>query len=246
MATIASPALGIPSTPRAAAWRRNRVFFTALPIAMMTAVFVGFAPTYYLKSAYGTPALSALYHVHGLLFTAWMLLLIAQAALVAARRTPLHRRIGTGGGVLAAAMVPAALAVTIDLGRRGATVPGLSPVEFMIVPFATVIVFPALVGAALWLRRQPEAHKRLMLIATMELTPAGFGRWPVLVPYGPLGFFGVNDVFILAIAAYDWATRGRVHPATIWGGLFLVGSQVLRIVLGGTPAWQNFGRWLIG
>jgi hypothetical protein len=245
MITTASPALGIRSSGHDAAWRRERAFFTSLPIAMMVAVFVGFAPTYYLKPAYGTPALSALYHVHGLLFTGWMLLLIAQAALVAARRTPLHRRIGTAGGTLAAAMVPAALAVTIDLGRRGATVPGLTPVEFMIVPFATVIVFPALVGTALWLRRQPETHKRLMLIATMELTPAGFGRWPVLVPYGPLGFFGVNDAFLLAVAAYDWRTRGRVHPATIWGGLFLVGSQVLRIMAGGTGAWQNFGRWLI-
>ena len=126
---------------------------------MAVAVFVGFAPTYYLKTAYGTAALSPLYHVHGFLFSLWMVLLIAQAALVAARRINLHRRLGIVGGVLATVMVPTALAVAIDLGRRGAAPPGVPPLSFLAVPLATVIVFPALVGAALAWRRQPETHK---------------------------------------------------------------------------------------
>jgi hypothetical protein len=246
MATVVSSAFGVSATgARASAWRRDRVFFMALPIAMMIAVFVGFGPTYYLKGAYRTPALSTLYHLHGLLFTSWMVLLIGQAALVAARRTPLHRRLGILGGVLAGAMMITALAVTIDLGRRGAGPPGIPPIQFMIVPFSTLIVFPVLVGAALWLRRRPDTHKRLMLIATMELTPAAFGRWAILEPYGPPAFFGMSDAFLLAIVAYDLMTRRRVHSATVWGGLFLLGSQGLRVVFSGTDAWQDFGRWLI-
>src|SRR5258705_5160458 len=107
-------------------WRRH-LFYTALPIAMALAVFVGFAPTYYLKTSFGTPALAPLYHVHGFLFTCWMLLLIAQPALVAARRTDLHRRLGAVGGVLAAAMMVMAVLVTIDLGRRGVGPPRVPP-----------------------------------------------------------------------------------------------------------------------
>ncbi|MGH9161174.1 MAG: hypothetical protein ACRD2X_14465 [Vicinamibacteraceae bacterium] len=226
-------------------WWHRHAFYVGLPVAMTIAVFVGFAPTYYLKTAYGTPELAPLYHVHGLLFTCWMLLLISQPALVAARRTDLHRRIGRGGVVLAAMMMVAAFAVTLDLGRRGAAPPGVPPLMFLIVPFSTLIVFPALIGAAFAWRRTPETHKRLMLIGTLELVPAGFGRWPLLAPYGPLAYFGMTDVFLLAILVYDRVTRGRFHPATLWGGGFLVLSQVLRIVLGGTETWQRFARWFV-
>ena len=174
-----------------------------------------------------------------------MLLLIAQPALVAVRRTDLHRRLGVVGGVLATAMMVMALLVTIDLGRRNVGPPGVPPLVFLVVPFSTLIVFPLLIGAALWWRRKPDIHKRLMLIGTLELTPAGIARWAVFAPYGPLAYFGLSDLFVLAMLAYDRATRGRFHPATIWGGLFLVASQVLRIAIGGTETWQSFAKWLI-
>ena len=135
---------GVRRAPVSSARWHQRLFFTGMPIAMVVAVFVGFAPTYYLKAAYGTPALSPLYHFHGLLFSLWMGLLVTQPALVAARRINLHRRLGTVGGMLAAAMTATALAVAIDLGRRGAAPPGVPPLSFLAVPLATVIVFPAL------------------------------------------------------------------------------------------------------
>ena len=228
-----------------ARWQQ-RVFFTSMPVAMAVAVFVGFAPTYYLKTTYGTPALTPLYHFHGLLFSLWMVLLIAQPALVATRRINLHRRLGTAGGVLAAVMVLTALAVAVDLGRRGAAPPGVPPLSFLAVPLATVIVFPALIGAALAWRHQPEMHKRLMLIGTLELVPAGIARWPGLAAGGPLAYFGLTDLFLIAMLLFDFATRGRPHPATIWGGLFLVASQVLRIVISGTGPWLAFAGWLVG
>jgi hypothetical protein len=226
-------------------WLRERLFFTALPILMAAAVFVGFAPTYYLKTSYGTPPLTWLYHVHGFLFSLWMVLLIVQPALVASRRTDIHRTIGAAGAVLAGAMGLMAFAVSLDLGRRGAAPPGVPPLSFLAVPLSTVVVFPALTGAAVVWRRRPETHKRLMLIATLELLPAGLARWPSIAPLGPLGYFGFADVFLAAIALFDLATRGRVHPATIWGGLFLVASQVLRIVVSGTEAWVGFAAWLV-
>ena len=143
-------------------------------------------------------------------------------------------------------MVPTALAVAIDLGRRGAAPPGVPPLSFLAVPLATVIVFPALIGAALAWRRQPEVHKRLMLIGTLELVPAGVARWPGLATAGPLAYFGITDLVLVAVVLFDLATRGRPHPATIWGGLFLVASQVLRIVISGTGPWLAFAGWLIG
>jgi hypothetical protein len=39
-------------------------------------------------------------------------------------------------------------------------------------------------------------------------------------------------------------TRRRLHPVTLWGGLALVVSQPLRLVVSGTGAWLAFARWL--
>ena len=98
MATVSVGASVSPAERQAAfaaRWRREHLFFTLLPIAMVAVVFVGFSRTYYLKSMYGTPELAWLYHVHGAAFTMWLLLLIVQPALVLARRTPVHRQVGT-------------------------------------------------------------------------------------------------------------------------------------------------------
>jgi len=227
-------------------WYRERLFFTGMPIAMAIAVAIGFSRTYYLKAFYGTPPLEPLFHLHGLLFSSWMALLMVQPSLVAARRIDLHRRLGAIGGILAAAMVPIAATVAHDMARRGAAPPGVPPLSFLAVPLAAVVVFPALIGASLWWRRNPDIHKRLMLIGTMELVPAGVARWPGLETGGPLAYFGLTDLLIVAMLAFDTVSRGRPHRATVLGGLFLVSSQVLRIVISGTDAWLAFARWFVG
>jgi hypothetical protein len=239
--------LDLPSTSSAGAsrrWRVHRAFFAGLSLIMVAAVFVGFSRSYYLKGLYGTPALPTLFHVHGFLFTSWMVLLMLQTGLVASRRIDLHRRLGIAGGVLAVAMTAAAIAMTMDLARRA--VAGSSPegLAFTIVPFFTVIVFPALVGAALFYRRRPEIHKRLMLIATLELVTAGVARIPGAGSM-PL-FFVLTDAGLAAILAYDLFTRRRPHPATVWGGLFLIATQIVRTTAGGTAAWIAFARVLGG
>ena len=228
------PAISIPK-----AWRRDRMFFTGMAVAAAAAIFFGFAPTYYLKGAYGTPALTPLVHVHAALFTSWILLLVAQTSLIAVRRTDLHRRLGVAGGVLAGLMTLVALATAVSSARRGSLDAG-----FLVIPFGTVVVFPALVCAALLMRRRTEAHKRLILIATAELLSAGVGRWPIISTWSPMGFYAATDVFVVALLIYDLMTRGRIHPATLWGGLFFIASQPLRMAVAGTGPWLAFVSWL--
>jgi hypothetical protein len=230
------------STPVSRRWQTHRAFFTGLSLLMVLAVFVGFSRSYYLKGIYGTPALPALFHVHGLLFTTWMVFLVVQTGLVATRRTPLHRRLGVAGGVLAFAMTVAAMAMTLDLARRSAAAPTEIGLAFTIVPFFTVVVFPVLVGTALFYRRQPDTHKRLMLIATLELVTAGVARIPGAGSM-PL-FFVLTDIGLVAIVAYDVIARGRPHAATVWGGLFLIATQFIRTTAGGTAVWIAFARIL--
>ena len=241
MATLAKRTGGITSSV-SRHWAMHRAFFTGLSLLMVLAVFVGFSRSYYLKGLYGTPALSSLFHVHGLLFTAWMVLLVLQTGLVATRRTAVHRRLGVAGGVLAAVMTVTAMAMTVDLARRSAGAPTVEGLAFTIIPFFTIIVFPVLVGGALLYRRQPEIHKRLMLIATLELVTAGVARIPGAGSI-PL-FFVLSDIGLVAIFFFDVITRGRPHKATVWGGLFLIASQVVRTTAGASAAWIAFARML--
>jgi uncharacterized membrane protein len=135
-----------------------------------------------LRPLVAAPALPLCIHVHGALFTAWVLLFVAQTSLVAARRTDLHKRLGVGGAVLAAAMVVSGTFVAIDSARRARPALGAlaaaPPLFVLVIPLASVVVFTILVGLGLYYRRRAETHKRLMLLATIALLP------PALAAYG--------------------------------------------------------------
>lgn len=94
-------------------------FYTGFAIAALVIVFAGFARTYYLRPFTNVPSLPPLVVLHGLLFTAWNLLLIGQTVLVANRRLDLHRHLGVAGGLLAVAMVAVGFMTSIAAARRG-------------------------------------------------------------------------------------------------------------------------------
>src|SRR5260221_10613059 len=74
--------------------RGERNMYTWAALVAILAMFAGFAPTYYLKGAFGTPDLSTLRHVHGVVMSAWFALFLVQARLVATGRTQIHRKLG--------------------------------------------------------------------------------------------------------------------------------------------------------
>ena len=241
MATIAATA---PSTSRSPA-TSDRRFFLAISVAIALVVFAGFAPTYYLRGYYHADPLPSVFAMHGAVFSAWVVLFVVQAALVSARRTDIHRKLGLLAAVLAPLMLVVGFQAAVTAARRGFSTPGLPPpLVFLAVPMFDLVVFAALVGAALWFRRNPAMHKRLMLLAMLAVITAAIARLPGVLPYGPPAFFGLTDLFLLAGIAWDKWTRGRVHPAYVWGGLFLVLSQPLRLVVSGTDTWMRIATWL--
>jgi hypothetical protein len=227
------------------AWRRDRLFFSGMAVAAALVIFAGFAPTYYLKDVFGAPALSPLLHLHGLIFSSWIVLFVVQTRLIAGRRTPLHRRLGVVGGLLAVAMLVVGTMAAIASARRGFTPPGgPPPLTFLIIPLGDLVVFSVLVGAALYFRRQSQTHKRLMLLSTLALLTPAIARLPGIAAAGPPAFWGLTDLFIVACFAYDRVTSGRIHPAFKGGGLFVLAMQPLRLIVGGTGLWLAFAQWL--
>jgi hypothetical protein len=234
------------STPAIRARRRSRRFYVGMAVAIAVTVFAGFSRSYFLKAHYGTPELSLLLHVHGAVFTAWVLFFLAQTTLVAAGRTDLHRRMGIGGAMLAVLVLILGTATAIIRIKGGsAPVPDVPPLAFLAIPLGDMVVFGILVGAAIYYRHRAESHKRLMTLAMIALMSAPIARLPLsILKAGPPAFFGLTDLFILVLLVYDLVTRRRVHPATIWGGLLIVASQPLRLMISGTATWMRFAEWL--
>ena len=218
--------------------RSDRLFFSGMALASALILFLGFLPSYFHRAA-ELPPLTLLYQLHGALFTAWIVLLVAQTALVAGHRTDIHRTLGTAGAILAAVVFIVGVAVSVETLRRNGGPPGGDPRKFFAIPLGDIIVFGVLVSVAILQRQQSETHKRLMLLATVSLLTAAVGRFLRQMGMGgaPNLFYG-TDVLVLALVIYDLVSRGRVHPATLWGGAMVVGFKpLLFYAVTVTPPW---------
>jgi len=235
----------------------DRAFFLSMAFAAGMTVFLGFAPSYYLRSLTHTThyptgipistTLRPLIHTHALVFSAWMLLFIAQSTLVATGRTQVHRRLGVLGAVLIPVMTVLGV-LTAVRGARDGWNPGgpfADPQAFMVVGFGDILVFSCFAAAGLYYRQRPAIHKRLMLLATV-----GGLMWPAItrMPYvagRPAWMFGLLAALVLAPAVYDRLYYSRFHPVSLWGGLLVFAAFPLRGLVGRTEAWHSFAAWLL-
>jgi hypothetical protein len=229
-----------PSGSRLYAW---------MALAAALIIFAGFARTFYLRSSFGAPPLSALLVVHGIVMTAWFVLFFVQVWLVGMGRTDLHRRLGVFGMAVAVLVLFVGVAAAIDAGRRGVSpASGLvTPLEFMAVPLFDMPVFAALVAVAFWLRRRPDVHKRLMVLASLGMLTPAIARVPLrfIQDGGPPVFFGLAIMVVLACIAIDTVRSRKLHRAFAWGGLWVVAMVPLRLFIAGTDAWTRFAGWLV-
>ncbi len=246
---VVSP--GTQSAPRGPIGSHDRVFYSGIAIAMAVAVFTGFAPTYYLRFFADGPQatlsggpFTSLVHLHGAVFTAWVLLFIAQTVLVASHRVAVHRRLGVAGALLAAAMITVGTFTAVATARRGGAPPGVDPLAFLAIPIFDMVLFATFVTAALVLRRDRETHKRLMLLAYISIIVAAVARLPGVLPLGPLAFFGLGYFLVVVAVGYDLVSRRRVHRAYLWGGALMVVSVPLRLVISDTGVWRAFAQML--
>ena len=240
----------------------TRGFYVWMAAACALIAFVGFAPTYWLQLAPGTFVGSPLLHLHGLLFAAWPLYLLLQTAFVARGRVARHRTWGLLGVSLATSMVLVGFAVANDvLATRLAAGYGDAARAFHIASTSMITLFGVFVGAAIVCVSRPEVHKRLMLLATFSmLTPAiarlffaaNVGIGPGLRPgLGPpraiesvLAPSLITDALILLGIVYDLRTRGRPHPAYVFGGALMLAVHVMRGPVSTTQWWYAVADFL--
>ena len=243
MSTQTLPAIGIRKQLAS-----DRRFYLGMAIASAILIFVGFSRTYYLKSHFPlSPALSVLVHVHGFVFTCWMLYFLLQTALIAVRRPALHRTLGISGAALAGLMVVMGLLVSftgVRLHHGGA---GQDAETIFLVGLVDLFSFAMFFVAGWVWRRDREAHQRLMLLAVVVgLTGPAIGRLGALgMPSPFLSLIGLGLLF--AGPLYDLATRRRIHRMYVFGVLYALATFTpFRFVLGSTPWWHRTAHWIAG
>jgi uncharacterized membrane protein YozB (DUF420 family) len=200
-----------------------------MSLAMAAVIIAGFSRTVPDDFTAGSkfPLLLA---IHGVVFTLWIVLFVAQPAIAARGSLKLHRRIGWIGATLAFAMLVMGLAATLYAIRFNAVPSFFPPPLFLVMNTIGIVVFGGLVAAGVMLRKKAEWHKRLMLCATISILGPGLGRLLPMESFGraaPIVMFAAILVFGLAGPIYDIVIRRRVHPAYIWGVSTIVISMVV-------------------
>jgi hypothetical protein len=224
--------------------RGERLFLWGAMLALLV-VFVGFSRTYYLKAFFDNRSLSPLVHVHGLVMTTWFVTLIAQVLLVETGRLRIHRKVGIFGFTVAAAVLAIGTVTAIIAAHNGVS-PGPPPLVFLAIPLGDMLVFATLAGLGLANRNRGAYHKRYMLMASLGILTAPIARIPALAAGGLPLFFGVTDLIILGFVLSDSVGKRRLHPAFAIGLAVVIGSQVGRFLIAGTPMWLAFAGWLAG
>lgn len=212
-------------------------FYFAMALLMAAVVVYGFSYTVETRLLHPPVAPPAILYLHVLTFVAWLGLFTVQSALVRSHRIRLHKQLGLFGAGLGAAVFVVGIATSLAMTRfhalhveLRAPAPG-----FLIVPLNDMAAFAGTFGAAILLRRKPEFHRRLMLMATATLTAAGWGRFPE-IPAGTF-YLGVDALILLGMAR-DLIVIRRIHSAYLYAlPAMIVGQIITMAIRVQHPAW---------
>ena len=233
--------------------RSERTFFLSMMAAIFLLVVWGFAPSFYLRSVVTPPPthidqpgwLGWTFIAHGSLFTLWLLLFATQTVLIGSKQLRLHKAIGRSVTPLYFAIVAMGLFVGYLGARYGFHAVPFDSITFSALPWLVILTFALLAWQGLHERRDPQRHKRLMLLATIAIADAGVARVTFFHPYLP-PWMTATVFLLIPLLAWDLATLHRIHQTTAKGGLLVAAALLLSVPIGMTDTWHSIVSTVIG
>lgn len=238
----------------AGARAESRYFYVWMAVAYIVVAFGGFTPTYWAPLAthhfQGPPIM----HIHGILLSSWVLFYFAQTYLVATRRVMDHRTWGLAGiALFTLVMCSILLTQYAVLKQDDALGFGDAARRFAAVPLCGVPLMITLFSLAITYVRQPERHKRYMvLLMSSMMTPAIARVFLAVLFHGggadaggppppfvtiPPGL--IADLFVIVALVRDWRLRGKPHSIYVVGLLAVLAEQVLAVKIASTATWMG-------
>jgi hypothetical protein len=231
--------------------KNEHVFFSVMSVLIVVLIIAGFSNTYLPKVAGNTVQLPRILHIHALVFFIWIMFFVFQTTSILRGKVALHRRLGNWGLVFAFLMLLTGFAVAIDAARSGHLgIPGVMFPDtdgFLLLNIVAILVFFTLTVLGWLYRNNPQAHKRLMLMANVGgLLGPGVSRLPFIMGIVP-AVAGLIFVFLLAGPVYDFIRFRKIHPAYIPGILLsLLNLPPVVGALSSTALWHSIAGWLTG
>lgn len=260
MTTIQSKPVGKPPVKSKSSSKRARYFYLGAAALLFVLMFWGFQQFYLHGKAYPgrelVPPIRTLLIMHGVAMMGWMVLILVQPLLIVSGKVRVHMMMGRLGAALAVAIV--ILGVLVGIRSARVNPPdlllwGMNPRQFLAVPLISIVTFGVFVGLGIWKRRRPDAHRPLMLLATLAVMPAAMDRIDVLhnaytgtmwgTYFGP--YFSTLVVGLLFVVLHCVLT-GKVNRWLAFGYVGLVVLSALTVQLGMTQAWGSFADLLLG
>lgn len=218
--------------------RQQTKFFFGLAVVMLTLVVVGFARTFYARPFFGAidePTRSAELPrhlmLHGLVMTSWFALVVTQTLLIAKRNVALHRRLGIAGAALAVLVVVVDMFTIVEyvVCREAAGIAITQQQQPVVVgdTLNVLVYFPLFTAGGLYLRRTPEAHKRLMLMSCVVMLDPVAARFFTLFSIAGLRNFAA----VLRFPSPFWLCRS-------WRTIWQRGGALTGPLSAGSVGWR--------
>lgn len=223
-------------------------FFLIMGLVGFGAVLIGFSKTFILPITAGTFNAPFSIHLHGTFAFSWIILFITQTFLIHFRNYRTHIILGVLGIFIAlgtaTTMLPAGMFQVQNEGGGEAAISTIGGV------FTSTVIFLSLVAAGIINRKNPAAHKRLMLLATIEVLWVAWWRFRHYFPPVPHTeiWFGVVLPDSLIVIAWIWDKRvnGKIHTALLYVGAFMIAEDVFEVLAYDSAAWRAVAKWIYG
>lgn len=215
----------------------SRYFYLCMSMVLAALVMLGFSRTVNANLFQANPPRPLLLWIHGAAFSTWLVFFIAQSALVRTRKVSVHRVLGWFGAGLAAVMVVLGVTIAIVMGRFDILVLQQKGVDsFLSIPLADMLIFGSCIGMAIYWRKKPEYHRRLVFIASCQLMDAAIGRFDFMFDHN-LFFPALDGLIVLGIGR-DWVVDGSVHKVYLYGlPAMMVVQSFAMYAWRANPAW---------
>jgi hypothetical protein len=215
----------------------DKYFYFAMSLLAVPIAVAGFSIT--IDKTLIHPAIPppVILWIHAAVFTSWLAFFIIQSSLVRIRKVKWHRTLGWFGAAIGATMPPLGIATAISMGHLEVYQLGETDrLSFVAIQFYDMLAFAALLGFAIWFRKKPEIHRRLIFIATYGLLDAPIARFQFPFHHGL--FYMIVDLLISLGAARDLLVNRQIHK------VYLIVLPILLLFQGfATQTWMRNATW---
>jgi len=181
-----------------------------------------------------------LLYFHAAVFSFWVVFFILQSSLVRTGNVRVHRLMGWFGLALGIAIILLGVSTALTMARFDIVQLHSTNARWrMIVPLFDMVCFTPIFFLAIYWRKKPQLHRRLIFIATCGLTAAAWGRFPeTILPHYML-YAGV-DLLILLGVARDLIVDRRIHTVYQYVfPIFVIGQSIVVYT-----RWHELRYWL--